>query len=188
MDKLVSMAIGSQSLSHNVVRSHLSAIKAETKWDTDQMLDAVAEYIKGAVEYSGTVFRTCFSINTTFAGGVPSNISIPTHVRSLYIRDAVHSVLLALPSPTPPTSSPSAPVPDSLAPPTFAPVSAALSITALVTAVEQLARLVSSQHQPSPAASRPDSSPPAASPVGSSPLRGRRPSPASARIDLCVGI
>jgi hypothetical protein len=41
MDKLVSMAIGSQSLSHNIVGGHLSAIKAESKWETDHILEAV---------------------------------------------------------------------------------------------------------------------------------------------------
>ncbi|KAF7371623.1 Protein arginine N-methyltransferase [Mycena venus] len=79
MTTLGSMAIGSQSLSHNVVGSHLSSIKAESKWNTDHMLEAVAEYIKGTVEYSGSVFRACFSVNTTFDDGVPSNITIPTY-------------------------------------------------------------------------------------------------------------
>ncbi|KAJ7906893.1 hypothetical protein B0H13DRAFT_2333038 [Mycena leptocephala] len=74
MDKLVSMAVGSQRLSHNIVGGHLSAIKAKSKWETDHILEAVAEYIKGAIEFS----PACFSINSTFTEGVPVNISIPT--------------------------------------------------------------------------------------------------------------
>lgn len=41
MDKLVNMVVGSQSLSHNIVGGHLSAIKAESKWETDRILEAV---------------------------------------------------------------------------------------------------------------------------------------------------
>ncbi|KAJ7726189.1 hypothetical protein B0H14DRAFT_2641170 [Mycena olivaceomarginata] len=46
MDKLVSMAIGSRSLSHNIVGGHLSAIKAESKWETDHLLEAVISGIQ----------------------------------------------------------------------------------------------------------------------------------------------
>ncbi|KAJ7467518.1 hypothetical protein FB451DRAFT_1482730 [Mycena latifolia] len=69
----------SQALHNNLVGDQLTAMRADSQRDTEDILVPIAEYIRGVMEFSGSVFRACLSSNTTFMEGMPSNMMIPTN-------------------------------------------------------------------------------------------------------------
>ncbi|KAJ7162703.1 hypothetical protein C8R43DRAFT_1233334 [Mycena crocata] len=70
-----------QDLQGSTVANQLTALNAGFAWKDPHMLGIMEHYIKGLVEYSGTILRTCLSANGTIAGpqfksGVPAEMTI----------------------------------------------------------------------------------------------------------------
>ncbi|KAJ7221897.1 hypothetical protein C8J57DRAFT_1593600 [Mycena rebaudengoi] len=68
----------SQAVNTNIVGDQLTAVLTNLGFDQTHTMFAMNEYIRGVVEYSGTVFRACLSAkNGTFLDGVPNNMTLP---------------------------------------------------------------------------------------------------------------
>ncbi|KAJ6452440.1 hypothetical protein C8R45DRAFT_1040655 [Mycena sanguinolenta] len=75
------MQFFAQGTSTNVVGDEIRAVidEIDPELQGPIVLDAVEEYIRGVVEYSGSVLRACLSApNGAFADGVPDDMAIPT--------------------------------------------------------------------------------------------------------------
>ncbi|KAJ6452436.1 hypothetical protein C8R45DRAFT_945670 [Mycena sanguinolenta] len=75
------MQFFAQGIIANVVGDEIRAVVEEIdpKLQGPIVLAAVQEYIRGVVEYSGSVLRACLSApNGAFADGVPDDMAIPT--------------------------------------------------------------------------------------------------------------
>ncbi|KAJ7739238.1 hypothetical protein DFH07DRAFT_1064424 [Mycena maculata] len=73
----------SQATTNNVIGNFLMMMIQEFAEDTDSevddILEPLEEFIRGVMEYSGSVFRACVSTNTSFSDRIPPNMSIPTN-------------------------------------------------------------------------------------------------------------
>ncbi|KAJ6529123.1 hypothetical protein DFH09DRAFT_1185237 [Mycena vulgaris] len=77
---LIAMVEMTQGRTSNVVGDHFYSIASEPNWNDTKTLRMMEQYVKGVVEYSGSVLRACLSGKTTsFPDGVPSNMTIPTN-------------------------------------------------------------------------------------------------------------
>ncbi|KAJ6451242.1 hypothetical protein C8R47DRAFT_1170355 [Mycena vitilis] len=66
-----------QSLASNVLGDRLNAmVQSQSPPDALKPLEA---FIQGSTEYTASIFRACLMANTTFSGGVPSNMTVPIH-------------------------------------------------------------------------------------------------------------
>ncbi|KAJ7866159.1 hypothetical protein B0H13DRAFT_2670784 [Mycena leptocephala] len=77
IQNLVSMVYQAQGILNNVVGDHLTTIKAESKWNNDNILKPLEAYLQGVVEYTGSVFRGCLAANASLHRTL-EDISIPT--------------------------------------------------------------------------------------------------------------
>ncbi|KAJ7734328.1 hypothetical protein DFH07DRAFT_967651 [Mycena maculata] len=82
VDALALLVYTSQGVFSNVVGNDLYAVGQDatsaSHLKIQTVLGPLEEFIRGAMEYSGSMLRACLSTNVSFSEGVPLNMSIPT--------------------------------------------------------------------------------------------------------------
>ncbi|KAJ6484421.1 hypothetical protein C8R47DRAFT_1131333 [Mycena vitilis] len=71
------VALG-QSIEVNELGDRLTAM-IQPNSPQDALKPLLEAYIQGSAEYTASIFRACLMANTTFSGGVPSNMTVPIH-------------------------------------------------------------------------------------------------------------
>ncbi|KAJ6553002.1 hypothetical protein B0H19DRAFT_1377709 [Mycena capillaripes] len=75
---LQDMLYNSQGIISSVMGDQFTSVASEPHWGNDNSSKMMEEYIRGVVEYSGSVFRACLSAKDyVFLDGVPLNMTIP---------------------------------------------------------------------------------------------------------------
>ncbi|KAJ7721428.1 hypothetical protein DFH07DRAFT_1067595 [Mycena maculata] len=73
----------SQAPRSNMLGNYLITVVQELGKGSDpelqNVLEPLEEFIRGVMEYSGSMFRACVSTNASFSDGIPLNMSIPTN-------------------------------------------------------------------------------------------------------------
>ncbi|KAJ7625193.1 hypothetical protein B0H17DRAFT_1111450 [Mycena rosella] len=76
---LFNMVFFYQATESSLLADQLTALSVERKEGAADILAPLEEYIRGVIEYSGSVFRACLASNTSFMDTVSPSMIIPTN-------------------------------------------------------------------------------------------------------------
>ncbi|KAF8185303.1 hypothetical protein K438DRAFT_1974013 [Mycena galopus ATCC 62051] len=84
---LQDMLYNSQGIISSVMGDQFTSVASLPHWGNDNSSKMIEEYVRGVVEYSGSIFRACLSAEDfVFPDGAPLNMSIP--MAGMYVTES----------------------------------------------------------------------------------------------------